>query len=392
MMPADVYSDWRYAAPPRRAEVRPFEMEKRKMKIRQGVARAAVLASIALFLLSCDDSASVATGPEDPGCTGNIVDLESDVGHIHDPAIAKLDDTYYLYSSSPLASFYTSPDLKTWTRAGQIFDQLPPWVIEELPNPDHIGAPDIVYYRGAWILFYQSHIGGTCNAGIGLATNVTLDPRDPQYEWIDHGLILRSTPLFENFDLICGVDDIWYNAIDPHLFLDYGRTPWLVFGSTLGGLFLVELDSETLRPTQHPRDFVLLAAREILQADPIIEAPYIIRRGVYYYLFLSHNRCCQGADTKYKILVGRSLELAGPYVDRDGVPLLEEGGTVLIEREGNLIGTGHADVYREDGVDWLVHHAYDPEREYESVLNIRRLVWDDAGWPAACNADAPPAE
>jgi arabinan endo-1,5-alpha-L-arabinosidase len=360
--------------------------------IRLGITRAAAIAAAAACLLSCDDGDAVATAVEDPGCTGNIVDLTSEVDHIHDPAIAKLGDTYYVYSSSPLASFYTSPDLRTWTSAGQIFDQLPPWVIEELPNPDHIGAPDIAYYRGLWILFYQSHIGGTCNAGIGLATNVTLDPNDPRYEWTDHGLILRSTPLFPNFDLICGVDDVWYNAIDPHLFVDYDGKPWLVFGSTLGGLFLAEIDPETLRPTQHPRDFVVLAARELLQADPIIEAPYIIRRRAYYYLFLSHNRCCQGADTKYKVLVGRSLNVEGPYVDRDGVPLLEEGGTVLIEREGSMIGTGHADVFSDIGADWLVHHAYDADRDYEPVLNIRRLVWDDAGWPKACNADEPSAE
>ncbi len=347
------------------------------------MSRGGALVASALLLLSCGDDATVA--PEPP-CSGNIVDRSSEVTPIHDPAIAKQGDTYYVYSSSPLASFYTSPDMRTWTRAGQVFDQFPPWVTEELPNPDHIGAPDIVFYGGRWVLYYQSHIGGTCNAGMSFATNVTLDPSDPDYEWIDHGLVLRSTPLFENLDLICGVDDVWYNAIDPHLFVDDDGTPWLVFGSTLGGLFLVEIDPVTLRPTQHPRDFIILAARDLLQEDPIIEAPYIIRRGGYYYLFLSHNSCCQREETKYKILVGRSRNLAGPYVDRDGVSLLEEGGTVLIEREGSLIGTGHADVYSEGGYDWLVHHAYDSEQDYEPVLNIRRLVWDDAGWPAACQS------
>lgn len=344
----------------------------------------------AALLASCGDEATPPSAPSDPACTGNIVDRSSDVLHIHDPAIAKQDGTYYVYSSSPLASFYTSPDLRTWTEAGRIFDALPPWVIETLPNPDHIGAPDIVYYRDRWVLYYQSHIGGTCNAGISFTTNTTLDPTDPRYEWVDHGLVLRSEPLFENLDLICGVDDVWYNAIDPHLFVEEDGEPWLVFGSTLGGLFLVDLDPDTLRPVQHPRDFVLLAARDLLQEDPIIEGPYVIKRDGYYYLFLSHNRCCQGANTKYKILVGRSENLAGPYVDRDGVPLLEEGGTVLIEREGSLIGTGHADVYSEGGTDWLVHHAYDANLDYESVLNIRRLVWDDEGWPSACQAGPAP--
>lgn len=348
-------------------------------------SRAFFVAAMTGLVFSCGDGAVESPQLEVP-CTGNIVDTTSEVFGIHDPAIAKQDGTYYIYSSSPLASFYTSPDLKHWTRAGQIYERLPDWVWEELPNPDHIGAPDIAFYGGRWILFYQSHIGGTCNAGIGIVSNATLDPSDPDYEWVEHGLVLRSEPLFPNLDLICGVDDVWYNAIDPHMFLDDDGTPWLLFGSTLGGLFLVEIDPVTLRPTQHPRDFIILAARDLLQEDPIIEGPFLIRRGEYYYLFFSQNRCCRGADTKYKILVGRSKSIAGPYVDRDGTPLLEEGGTVLIEREGDLIGTGHADVYSEGGVDLLVHHAYDSTRDYKSILNIRRLEWDDEGWPSACQA------
>ena len=332
-----------------------------------------------LSVLGCSAS-------NEPPCDGNLVDLTSDVNGIHDPAIAKQGDTYYIYSSSALASFYTSTDLESWTEAGRIFDELPPWVTEELPDPDHIGAPDIAWHDGQWVLYYQSHIGGTCNAGIGVATNGTLNPADSDYRWVDHGLVLRSTPLFDNVDTICGKDDAWFNAIDPHLFVDTDGKPWMVFGSTLGGLFLVDIDPKTFVPTQHPRDFVLLAARDLLGEDPIIEAPYIVHRDGWYYLFLSHNRCCQGADTKYKILVGRSRNLAGPYVDQAGVSLLDSGGTVLIEREGTHIGTGHADVYSEDGYDYLVHHAYDSAQNYESVLNIRRLVWDDRGWPSACKA------
>ena len=342
----------------------------------------------AALLSSCGNgpTSGDSTLPEPP-CNGNLVERTSDVRPIHDPAIAKDGDTYYIYSSSALASFYTSPDLRTWTAAGRIFEELPAWVVQELPNPDHIGAPDIAWYDGKWVLYYQSHIGGTCNAGIAVATNTTLDPADPEYEWVDHGLVLRSTPLYEGTDLICGVDDVWFNAIDPHLFIDpTNKKPWLAFGSTLGGLFLVDIDPQTFRPTQHPRDFTLLAARDLLQEDPIIEAPYIIHRNGWYYLFLSHNRCCQGPNTKYKILVGRSRNLAGPYFDRDGVSLLEEGGTVLIEREGNLIGTGHADVYSEGGYDYLVHHAYDADRDYVGTLNIRRLQWDAQGWPSACQS------
>lgn len=347
--------------------------------------RTAVLILLALTLGSaCSADSDPAV---EPPCTGNLVNRDSDVWHIHDPAIAKENGSYYIYSSSPLGSFYRSDDMRTWTESGRLFDALPDWTYEELVTPDHIGAPDIAWYDGQWVLYYQSHIGGTCNAGTGVATNKTLDPEDPNYEWVDHGLLLRSTPLFDGIDIICGQDEAFYNAIDPHLFIDVDDKPWLVFGSTIGGLLLAEIDPKTFRPTQHPRDFVTLAARDLLQPDPIIEGPYIIHRDGWYYLFISHNRCCQGADTKYKILVGRSRDLKGPYIDRDGVSLMEDGGTVLIESEGTMIGTGHADVYSEGGYDYLVHHAYDRERDYESILNIRRMNWDGEGWPSACKAD-----
>ncbi len=61
---------------------------------------------------------------------------------------------------------------------------------------------------------------------------------------------------------------------------------------------------------------------------------------------------------------------------------------MLIEREGSLIGMGHADIFSDNGVHWLVHHAYDAEHDYVPVLNVRRLVWDGAGWPAACRVDS----
>ena len=320
-------------------------------------------------------------------CTPNIVDRASDVTPIHDPAIFKQDDTYYVYSSSPLLSFYSSKDLRHWSAAGRVFDVLPDWILEHLPNADHIGAPDIARYNGRYVLFYQSHIAPTCNAGIAYATNTTLDPLDPSYAWVDHGLVLRSVP--QGNDFLCGDGETFYDAIDPHFFVDADGTPWLAFGSTLGGIKLAQLDPNTLKPLTAPATFTILAARPLLQPDPIIEAPYILHRGGYYYLFLSHNRCCQGADTRYQIRVGRAEMLAGPYYDKDGTSLLEEGGTLLIDADGAMIGTGHNDIFSEGGIDWLVHHGYDSENDYEPVLNIRAILWDADGWPSVCRTQAP---
>lgn len=344
-------------------------------------------ALLAALVAACGGS-SPTPWVEPPPCTGNLVDLASDVRPVHDPAIARENGVYYVYSSSPDGTFYTSPDLRTWTRRGSVFDGVPSWILDLIPEANHVGSPDVEWYDGRWVLYYQSHVQGTCNAAMGVATNRTLDPLSPEYGWQDHGLVLRSTPEYANFPYLCGADGTWFDAIDPTLFVDPadGR-PWLAFGSTLGGIYLVEIDPHTFLPTQSPRDFVLLAARDLGLPDPIVEAPYLVRRDGWYYLFLSHDRCCQGANTTYRILVGRSRNLAGPYLDRDGRRLLDGGGTLLIEREGSLIGTGHADVFSDGGWDYLVHHAYDSRADYEPVLNVRRLDWDEEGWPRACKRD-----
>ena len=90
---------------------------------------------------------------------------------IHDPTIERFEDAYYVYSSSALGSFYRSTDLISWQASGAVFEQMPDWLLNEIPEADHIGAPDISYYQGRYLLFYQSHISDTCNAATGLATN-----------------------------------------------------------------------------------------------------------------------------------------------------------------------------------------------------------------------------
>jgi len=316
---------------------------------------------------------------------GNIVSLNAGAAPVHDPAIMKAGETYYVYSSSDLGSFHTSTDMRDWAHAGQVFDEIPGWLLEEIPAADHIGSPDISYYRGRYLLFYQSHKSATCNAATGLATNTTLDPEDPDYAWIDHGQVLRSKPYFESVEIICGDDQAIFNAIDAHFFEDLDGTPWLAIGSTIGGIKLIELDPETLMPLPG-RDYFTLAERFLLQADPVIEGAFIVFRHGYYYLFLSFNHCCKGEETRYQVRVGRSKALTGPYYDKQGWPLEWGGGTLVIERDGPLIGTGHSDVFAENGADWLVHHAKHAEQNFRPYLNIRKIEWDEELWPSVCRS------
>lgn len=313
----------------------------------------------------------------------NIVNLDSEASPIHDPAIIKAEESYYVYSSSLLGSFYTSRDMHDWTHAGHVFTEIPRWLLDEIPAADHIGSPDISYYRGRYLLFYQSHESRTCNAATGLATNTTLDPASPEYEWIDHGQVLRSSPYFSSIENICGDEQAVFNAIDPHFFEDVDGTPWLAIGSTIGGIKLIELDPETLMPIPG-RDYVSLAQRFLLQDDPVIEGAYLLFRDGYYYLFLSFNHCCKREETRYQVRVGRAKEVTGPYYDKRGWPLRWGGGSLVIDGDGPWRGTGHNDVFSENGVDWLVHHAKHAGQDFRPFLHIRKIEWDADSWPSVC--------
>jgi arabinan endo-1,5-alpha-L-arabinosidase len=336
---------------------------------------------LSALLLGCTEP------PLDCDINPNIVDLTTDTSPIHDPAMIKAEDVYYLYSSSNFGAFYSSKDMRKWQLEGAVFNEIPPWLVEKIPVADHIGAPDITYYNGRYLLFYQSHNPNTCDAATGLTINQTLNPADPDYEWVDQGLILRSEPFYEGVEIYCGNEKATFNAIDAHFFQDSDGKPWMVFGSTIGGIKIVALDPQTLQLADE-HEFITLAQRWLLQDDPIIEAPYIVQRHGYYYLFMSFNHCCLEEKTQYQVRVGRAEKVTGPYYDKSGWPLYLGGGSLVIDRvtdkDGDFIGTGHNNVFAENGQDWLVHHAKKPAEDYKAYLNIRKLDWEEDSWPTVC--------
>ena len=108
-----------------------------------------------------------------------------------------------------------------------------------------------------------------------------------------------------------------------------------------------------------------------------IEAPYLVEHDGDWFLFVSRDNCCQGADSTYKIAVGRADAPTGPFVDRDGVPLLQDGGTVLLETDGRRIGPGGQSV--ADGM--MALHYYDRDLNGQFQLALVPLGWDAEGWP-----------
>lgn len=299
---------------------------------------------------------------------GGTRELTGDLA-THDPALAKDGDTWYVYSTGNgtiadgNVQIRSSADGENWLYEGEVWDDKPDWLGEQVPGVDNLWAPELIEHDGTWYLYYSASTFGKNQSLIALATNTTLDPDDADYEWVDQGAVIASTPS----------DD--FNAIDPGIAVDDDGTPWMAFGSFWSGIRMVELewpsglrsdDDEPLR----------IADR---QAPPnAIEAPYLVEHDGDWFLFVSMDSCCQGSDSTYKIAVGRGDSPTGPFVDRDGVPLLEGGGTILLDTDGANIGPGGQSVHDGD----MAFHFYNGDLNGQFELAIAPVEWDADGWPS----------
>ncbi len=288
---------------------------------------------------------------------GNALAMEpqGDTG-AHDPTLLIQGERWFVFTTGPGLQRLTSTDQgKTWQRLAPVFTQAPAWWAQAVPEHKalDVWAPKVFQHQGRTWLLYSISTFGKNRSAIGLASSDAPDSS----AWRDEGLVVQSVAT-DNF-----------NAIDADLFVERDGTLWMSYGSFWGGLRLTQLDAVTLRPIG---ESTFIARRK-----GGIEAPTIVRRGDWVYLFASYDLCCKGADSTYNVRVGRARSVQGPYLDRDGKDLMDAGATPLLSGGTRWKGPGHQDVVG----DWFVHHAYDTQRGGKPHLRLKRLSWSADGWP-----------
>lgn len=301
---------------------------------------------------------------------------------VHDPVMAREGDTWYLFSTGPGITIYSSRDRVNWTLSDRAFATEPGWAKSVAPGFNgHLWAPDIIQRNNQFYLYYSVSAFGKNTSAIGVTINKTLDPKSPDYRWEDKGIVIQSVPN----------RDAW-NAIDPAVIVDEQGQAWMSFGSFWSGLKIFKLNDDWTRPAE-PQEWHSIARRDQIpaansanasgsQAGPgEIEAPFILKKGEYYYLFASWGLCCKGANSTYHLVVGRSKSVIGPYVDHAGKDMNDGGGSLLIKGNKNWVGLGHNSAYSWDGKDYLVLHAYETADNYLQKLKILNIHWDKEGWP-----------
>jgi arabinan endo-1,5-alpha-L-arabinosidase len=294
---------------------------------------------------------------------------------IHDPSVIEVNDRFIAFQTGGdggaahgATRTKTSPDGITWTDSGAVGKGLPAWVVPTLGyKPTNIWAPSISRRGDVFSLYYSLSTFGVQVSAIGLMTHsaLDLDPARPGEGWQDQGVVLTSK-IHDDF-----------NAIDPFRIDTADGRAFLAFGSFWNGIKLTELDPVTGKRLDPEAPYIALASR----GGAGIEAPSILEHDGRFYLFVSFDQCCRGLKSTYSIRVGRADQVSGPYIDREGRPLLEGGGSLLLGSTGRFIGPGGQETRDTAHGPMLAYHFYDGDDLGKSKLQYSPVKWTSDGWP-----------
>ena len=271
---------------------------------------------------------------------------------IHDPStIAECDGKYYTFGTG--GGGLISEDGWSWHSGAE--------------RPGGGAAPDVIKVGDRYLCIYGATgggLGGGHSGRILTMWNKTLDPKSPDFKWSEAVEVCASD----------GMED--QDAIDPGVLLDptTGRM-WVSYGTYFGTIRLIELDPKTGYRVKGNKE-------KDIAID--CEATDLIYRNGWYYLLGTHGTCCDGVNSTYNIVVGRSRSVEGPYIDNVGRDMYHGGGRMVIAAGDRKTGAGHfGRTIIDEGVEVMSFHwEADFDQGGRSVLAIRPLLWKN-DWPYA---------
>lgn len=295
-----------------------------------------------------------------------------------DPTVLKENDhSFYVYCTNTWQALH-SADLVNWTKCDQnLFEKRPSFVTGSGVS---VWAPDIEKIGDKYVLYYaMSAMGKPENAAIGTAYSDS--PQGPfklDKSRDGKGLLFTSKEI-----------DV-RNSIDPCFFEEDGKK-WLFWGS-FNGIYAVQLSDDGMNVLNG--DLEAAKKNKVKIAGTAFEAPYICKRGDYYYMFASVGACCNAMLSTYTTVVGRSTSLLGPYVSKSGVSMLDNGYDVVIRANDHFVGPGHNSeiVTDSEGNEFILYHSYNRMTPSKGrFLMLDRIFWSEDGWPLI-KGDSPSSE
>lgn len=302
--------------------------------------------------------------------------------HVHDPCILKHDGYYYSFTTHNLVGISRAKSMEgPWEKIGSVLEGSS--IINNTGSADP-WAPDVHKVGDTFYCYYSVSTFGSQNSSIGLATSKTLEPGS----WTDHGPVLTSTP-----DAQFPLNDS--NAIDANLMVvekkNEVKEAYLLWGSFWSNIWGVKLNEDLSMPEDALDNAIHYAYDSTIDTHPV-EGPYLHHaRNGYYYLFVSNGVCCgynnslPDAGREYKILVGRSKNPEGPFLDKNGIDMVNGGGSRIYGSHGIVYGPGGQGVFTDDNGEDIIYYHYVDLRvsliDEDKRLGWNYLKYDKDDWP-----------
>ncbi|MCD8044584.1 MAG: arabinan endo-1,5-alpha-L-arabinosidase [Tannerellaceae bacterium] len=360
------------------------------------------------------------------------------LANVHDPTIEKSGDYYYLYSTDTSYGdvhkgkgghfmYRRSRDLVNWSFLGFAMAETTAWVKDTLNNMrireqlPVIPEEDISYAYWAPVVRkvgnkYRMYYSIVVNNYIrtGKPTSSTFDNSWTERAFI--GLMESDVDLGMNRwtdkgMVVCSISDkpgdwyrpnkdnwsgyFYYNGIDPSFIETPEGEHWLIFGSWHSGIGAIQLDPATGIPYKFEdyKDVTHIATRTAGDRWQGSEAPEIIYREGYYYLFLAYDEL----SVDYNTRVCRSKSITGPYYGIDGAnvtagesacyPVLTH--PYKFNNHHGWVGISHNCVFRDDEGNWyyssqarLPKNLPGVNASNANMLGfVNQIRWTSDGWP-----------
>lgn len=259
-----------------------------------------------------------------------------------DPDVIRVDDDYYLVSSSfahfPGLPVLHSNDLVNWKIIGHAAQSYPVKDFERTQHGNGIWAPSIRYHNGEFYIYF-----GDPDNGIFMTHTKNI-----RGEWAPLRLVKKVKG--------------W---IDACPFWDEDGKAYLVHAwanSRAGIKSILTLNRMNEEGTEIIDEGTMIFDGRVTQ--PTIEGPKLYKYNGYYYIFAPAGGVKPGWQT-----VLRSKNIYGPYEEKK---VLEQGSTKINgPHQGAWVDT-------KTGENWFIH--FQDKKAYGRIVHLEPMKWEN-GWP-----------